>query len=74
MRSILGYKILVLACQRLPTSVRVYSYLQSHANSCLPVRELLLAQWGARDCLQKMRTRVWQSWMTEVGQNLKSQT
>jgi len=73
-RSIPGYEILVLSCQRLPTGVRVYSYLQSRASSCLPERELLLAQWGARDCLQLTRTRVWQSGMPEVVQNLKSPT
>jgi len=32
-RSIPGYDILVLLCQRLPAGVRVYSYLQSHASS-----------------------------------------
>jgi len=73
-RSIPGYEILVLACQRLPTGVRVYSYLQSHASTCLPEREILLAQWGARDCLQGTRIRVWQRGMPEVDQNLKSQT
>jgi len=73
-RSISGYEILVLSCQRLPTSVRVYSYLQSHASSSLPEHELLLAQWGARDRLQRTRTRVWQNGMPEVAQNRKSQT
>jgi len=72
--SIPQYEILVLLCQRLPTGVRVYSYLQSHASSCLPERELLLAQWGARGCLQRTRTRIWQSGVPEVAQNLKSQT
>jgi len=46
------------SCQHLPIGVRAYSYFQSHASSCLPERELLLAQWGARDCLQQMRTRL----------------
>jgi len=73
-RSIPGYEYNRTLCQRLPTGVRVYSYFQSHASSCLPERELLLAPWGARDCLQETRTRVWQSGMPEVTQNLKSQT
>jgi len=51
------------------TSILV-QYLQSHASGCLPERELLLAQWGARDCLQRTRTRVWQRGMPEVAQNL----
>jgi len=43
-RSIPGYEILVLSCQRLP-------YLPSHARSCLLELELLVAQWGASSCL-----------------------
>jgi len=41
-QTFVGYEILVLSCQRLPTSVRIYLYLQSHASSCVPERELLL--------------------------------
>jgi len=47
-----GTHLFVLPCHRLLAGVHIYTYISSHANSCLQQYKLLLAQQVARDCLR----------------------